>query len=57
MKPLLRIVLIVDALTLLGFGVLFLLTPWNSLYNALQLVQPQPALIGQAFGVVLLGFA
>lgn len=57
MKPLLRIVLIVDALTLVGFGVLFLLTPWNSLYNALQLVQPQPALIGQAFGVVLLGFA
>ncbi|HKT99780.1 MAG TPA: hypothetical protein VJS30_25130 [Paraburkholderia sp.] len=57
MKPLLRVVLIVDALMLLGFGVLFLLTPWNSLYNALQLVQPQPALIGQAFGVVLLGFA
>lgn len=57
MKPLLRIVLIADALMLLGFGVLFLLTPWNSLYNALQLVQPQPALIGQAFGVVLLGFA
>lgn len=57
MKPLLRIVLIVDALTLLGFGVLFLLTPWTSLYNALQLVQAQPALIGQAFGVVLVGFA
>ncbi|CAG9197408.1 conserved membrane hypothetical protein [Paraburkholderia tropica] len=57
MKPLLRIVLIVDALTLLGFGVLFLLTPWTSLYNALQLVQAQPALIGQAFGVVLIGFA
>ncbi|QBQ97704.1 hypothetical protein [Paraburkholderia pallida] len=57
MKPLLRIVLFVDALMLLGFGVLFLLTPWSSLYNALQLVQPQPALIGQAFGVVLLGFA
>ncbi|CAM2189324.1 Transmembrane protein [Paraburkholderia sacchari] len=57
MKPLLRIVLIVDALMLLGFGVLFLCTPWNSLYNALQLVQPQPPLIGQAFGVVLAGFA
>jgi hypothetical protein len=57
MKPLLRVVLIVDALMLLGFGVLFLLTPWNSLYSALQLVPPQPALIGQAFGVVLLGFA
>jgi hypothetical protein len=57
MKPLLRVVLIVDALMLLGFGVLFLLTPWASLYNALQLVQPQPALFGQVFGVVLLGFA
>ncbi|WP_027793635.1 hypothetical protein [Paraburkholderia acidipaludis] len=57
MKPLLRVVLIVDALMLLGFGVLFLLTPWASLYDALQLVQPQPALVGQVFGVVLLGFA
>ncbi|WP_321814466.1 MULTISPECIES: hypothetical protein [unclassified Paraburkholderia] len=57
MKPLLRVVLIVDALILLGFGVLFLLTPWTSLYDALQLVQAQPALVGQAFGVVLLGFA
>lgn len=57
MKPLLRVVLIVDALVLLGFGVLFLFTPWASLYDALQLVQAQPALIGQAFGVVLFGFA
>lgn len=57
MKPLLRVLLIVDALTLLGFGVLFVLTPWTLLYNALQLVQTQPALVGQAFGVVLLGFA
>jgi hypothetical protein len=57
MKPLLRVLLIVDALTLLGFGVLFVLTPWTSVYDALQLVQTQPALVGQAFGVVLLGFA
>lgn len=57
MKPLLRVLLIVDALTLLGFGVLFVLTPWTLLYNALQLVQTQPALVGQAFGVALLGFA
>lgn len=57
MKPLLRVVLIVDALMLLGFGVLFLLTPWASLYDALQLVQPQPALVGQVLGVVLLGLA
>jgi hypothetical protein len=56
MKPLLRVVLIADALLLLGFGVLFLLTPWTQLYDALQLVQAQPALIGQAFGVVLIGF-
>ncbi|MEM5420159.1 MULTISPECIES: hypothetical protein [Paraburkholderia] len=57
MKPLLRVLLIVDALTLLGFGVLFVLTPWTLVYDALQLVQTQPALVGQAFGVVLLGFA
>jgi predicted lipid-binding transport protein (Tim44 family) len=55
MKALLRVVLIVDALMLLGFGVLFLLTPWASLYDALQLVQPQPVLIGLVLGVVLLG--
>lgn len=57
MKPLLRAVLIVDALLLLAFGVLFLLTPWTSLYNALQLVQPQPAFVGQAFGIALVGLA
>jgi len=57
MKPLLRAVLVVDALLLLAFGVLFLLTPWTSLYDALQLVQTQPALAGQAFGVALLGLA
>lgn len=57
MKPLLRVVLIIDALLLLGFGLLFLLTPWASLYNALQLVQVQPALVGQAFGVALIGLA
>jgi len=57
MKPLLRVVLIVDALFLLAFGVLFLLTPWAALYDALQLVRPQPTLIGQAFGFVLIGLA
>ena len=36
-------------------GVLFLLTPWTGLYDALQLVRPQPALVGQAFGFVLIG--
>lgn len=57
MKPLLRAVLILDALLLLAFGVLFLLTPWTSLYNALHLVQTQPALVGQGFGVALIGLA
>lgn len=57
MKPLLRAVLILDALLLLAFGLLFLLTPWTSLYNALQLVQTQPALVGQGFGVALIGLA
>ena len=57
MKPLLRAVLVVDALLLLGFGLLFLLTPWTSLYDALLLVQTQPALVGQAFGVALVGLA
>ncbi|WP_144146520.1 hypothetical protein [Paraburkholderia sp. BCC1884] len=57
MKPLLRAVLILDALLLLAFGVLFLLTPWTSLYNALLLVQTQPALVGQGFGVALIGLA
>lgn len=57
MKPLLRAVLILDALLLLAFGLLFLLTPWKSLYDALQLLQTDPALVGQAFGVALIGLA
>ncbi|SEA41266.1 hypothetical protein [Paraburkholderia sartisoli] len=57
MKPLLRAVLVIDALLLLAFGLLFLLTPWTSLYNALQLVQVDPTLVGQAFGLALLGLA
>lgn len=57
MKPLLRVVLILDALLLLAFGLLFLLTPWTSLYDALQLVQTQPVLVGQGFGVALIGLA
>jgi hypothetical protein len=57
MKPLLRAVLILDALLLLAFGLLFLLTPWTSLYNALQLVQTEPTLVGQGFGIALIGLA
>ncbi|HWT38840.1 MAG TPA: hypothetical protein VN289_21310 [Paraburkholderia sp.] len=57
MKPLLRAVLIIDALVLLAFGLLFLLTPWKSLYDALQLVQTDPALVGQGAGIALIGLA
>jgi hypothetical protein len=57
MKPLLRAVLIVDALLLLAFGLLFLLTPWASLYDALHLVRTEPVLVGQGFGIALVGLA
>ncbi|WP_412525715.1 hypothetical protein [Burkholderia lata] len=57
MKPLLRAVLIIDAVLLLAFGVLFVLTPWQSLFNALQLANVQPSMLGQAFGIALLGLA
>ena len=57
MKPLLRAVLVIDAVLLLAFGVLFVLTPWQSLFNALQLATIQPAMLGQAFGIALLGLA
>ncbi|WP_109483297.1 hypothetical protein [Paraburkholderia sp. C35] len=57
MKPLLRAVLIIDALLLLAFGLLFLLTPWKSLYDALQLVQTDPVLVGQGLGIALIGLA
>ncbi|MGU7773121.1 hypothetical protein ACV229_23445 [Burkholderia sp. MR1-5-21] len=55
MKPLLRAVLVVDAVLLLAFGVLFVLTPWRALFNALQLANVEPAMLGQAFGIALLG--
>jgi hypothetical protein len=57
MKPLLRAILIIDALLLLAFGLLFLLTPWTSLYDALHLVQTEPALVGQGLGITLIGLA
>ncbi|WP_246795256.1 hypothetical protein [Burkholderia perseverans] len=57
MKPLLRVVLVIDALLLLAGGVLFVLTPWKGLYDALQLVPVDPAMVGQAFGIALLGLA
>jgi hypothetical protein len=55
MKPLLRAVLILDALLFFAFGGLFLLTPWTSLYGALHLAAIEPALAGQLFGLALLG--
>ncbi|GAA5250621.1 hypothetical protein BMMON3_31090 [Burkholderia mallei] len=42
---------------LAAFGVLFVLTPWKALYDALQLVTVDPAMVGQAFGIALLGLA
>jgi hypothetical protein len=59
MKPLLRVVLIVNALIFLAFGVLFLLTPWAGLYGALQLdsIRVQPAFAGQLLGIALVGLA
>ncbi|AYY59257.1 hypothetical protein [Burkholderia multivorans] len=57
MKPLLRAVLVIDAVLLLAFGLLFVLTPWHALFNALQLANVEPAMLGQAFGIALLGLA
>lgn len=57
MKPLLRVVLVINALIFLAFGVLFLLTPWGSLWDSMHLVRVQPPLIGQLLGVALIGFA
>ncbi|SAK66531.1 hypothetical protein AWB80_03177 [Caballeronia pedi] len=59
MKPLLRVVLVINALIFLAFGLLFLLTPWAGLYGALQLdaIRVQPALAGQLLGIALIGLA
>jgi hypothetical protein len=57
MKPLLRVVLVVNALIFIAFGVLFLLTPWGSLWESMHLVRVQPPLVGQLLGVALIGFA
>jgi hypothetical protein len=59
MKPLLRVVLIVNALIFLAFGLLFVVTPWAGLYDALQLasMRVEPVFAGQLFGIALLGLA
>ncbi|SOE60503.1 hypothetical protein SAMN05414139_01731 [Burkholderia sp. D7] len=57
MKPLLRAVLVINALIFLAFGVLFLLTPWAALWASMHLVTVQPPFVGQLFGVALIGLA
>jgi hypothetical protein len=57
MKPLLRAVLVINALIFLAFGVLFLLTPWAALWASMHLVTVQPPFVGQLFGVALIGIA
>lgn len=57
MKILLRAVLFLDALLQLLLGILLLASPFATLYAALQLPQPQPALYGQLLGVAMVGFA
>jgi hypothetical protein len=57
MKPLLRAVLVINALIFLAFGVLFLLTPWTALWASMHLVTVQPPFIGQLFGIALIGIA
>lgn len=57
MKVLLRAVLFLDALLNLLLGIVMLLSPFTTLYSALQLPQPQPAMYGQLLGVALVGLA
>jgi len=57
MKVLLRAVLFFDAVLDLLLGLLLLVAPVSSLYTALQIPQPQPALFGQLLGVALIGLA
>lgn len=57
MKALLRAVLVINGLIFLAFGVLFLLTPWTGLFDAMHLVNVQPAFVGQLFGIALIGIA
>lgn len=57
MKVLLRAVLFFDALLDLLLGMLLLMSPFTTLYAALQLPVPEPALFGQLLGVVTLGMS
>ena len=57
MKVLLRAVLFFDALLDLLLGLLLLMSPFTTLYAALQLPVPEPALFGQLLGVATLGMS
>jgi hypothetical protein len=57
MKPVLRTLLAIDAVVVLLIGLLFVATPWLSMFEPLAGLASSPALIGQLLGVVLLGFA
>ncbi|RZT42024.1 hypothetical protein [Cupriavidus agavae] len=57
MKVLLRAVLFFDALLDLLIGMLLLMSPFTTLYAALQLPVPEPALFGQLLGAATVGMA
>lgn len=57
MKVLLRAVLFFDALLDLLLGLLLVMSPFTTLYAALQLPVPEPALFGQLLGVATLGMS
>jgi predicted membrane-bound spermidine synthase len=57
MKALLRVILLLDAILQVIVGIVLLLAPMQSIYSALQLPQPAPALYGQMLGVLLIGLA
>ncbi len=57
MKALLRVILLLDAALQVMVGLILLLSPVASIFTALQLPQPGPALYGQLLGVLLIGSA
>jgi len=57
MKALLRLVLFLDAAVALCVGLVLLASPLTSIFGALQLPQPEPAMYGQLLGVMLIGVA
>ncbi len=57
MKVLLRAVLFFDALLDLLLGMLLLMSPFTTLYAALQLPVPEPARFGQLLGAATIGMS